>query len=166
MRHPTRLIKEGGCLYLSMDTLHLNIGVSYRSKHMPAIERQRQLHLNIIKDWADNNGLKKMFYLFGTPQLPSLLYNTLNTIIIPIAKPGKDSKVLNRYRPIELISCVCKTMEEMINNCLVWFLESSLLIMEAQSGFRKTRSTMDHLVRFATFVREGFLNGEHVMYIF
>ena len=25
---------------------------------------------------------------------------------------------------------------------------------------------MDHLVRFETFVREGFLNGEHVVSIF
>ena len=32
-------------------------GVSYRSKHMQAIERQLQLHLNRI-DWVDNNGFK------------------------------------------------------------------------------------------------------------
>ena len=54
------------------------------------------------------------------------------------------------------------------NQCdrLVWYLESSSLITEAKSGFRKTRSTMDHLVRFETFVREGFLKGEHVVSIF
>ena len=38
--------------------------------------------------------------------------------------------------------------------------------MEAQSGCRKTRSTMDPLVRFKTFEREGFLNGEHVVSIY
>ena len=32
--------------------------VSYRSKHMQAMERQLQLHLNRIEDWADNNGFK------------------------------------------------------------------------------------------------------------
>ena len=53
----------------------------------------------------------------------------------------------------------------MINDRLVWYLESSSLITEAQSGFRKTRSIMDHLVRFETFVREGSLNGEHVVSI-
>ena len=57
-------------------------------------------------------------------------------------------------------------MELMINDRLVWCLESSSLITEAQSGFRKTRSTMDHLVRSETFVREGFLNREHVVFIF
>ena len=54
----------------------------------------------------------------------------------------------------------------MINDHLVWYLESSSLITEAQSGFRKTRTTMDHLVRFETFVREGFLNRKHVVSIF
>ena len=49
---------------------------------------------------------------------------------------------------------------------LFWFLESSSLTTKAQSGSRKTRSTMDHLVRFETFVGEGFLNGEHVVSTF
>ena len=85
---------------------------------------------------------------------------------MPIAKPGKDSKDPNNYRPIALTSCVCKTMERMINDLLDWYLESSSLITEAQSGFRKTQSTMDHLVRFVTCVREGFLKREHVVSIF
>ena len=57
-------------------------------------------------------------------------------------------------------------MERMINDRLVWYLESSSLVTEAQSGFRKTCSTMDHLVRFETCVREGFLNRAHVVSIF
>ena len=35
-----------------------DFGVSYRSKHMHAVERQLQLHLNRIEDWADKNGVK------------------------------------------------------------------------------------------------------------
>ena len=35
-----------------------DFGVSYRSKHMQAIKRQLQLHLNRIEDWADNDGFK------------------------------------------------------------------------------------------------------------
>ena len=35
-----------------------DFGVSYRSKHMHAIERQLQLYLNRIEDWADNNGFE------------------------------------------------------------------------------------------------------------
>ena len=87
-------------------------------------------------------------------------------IIIPIAKPGKDPKDPNSCHPIVLTSCVCKTMERMIKNSLVGFLESSLLITEAKSGFWKTRSTIDHLVCVEAFEREVFLNGEHVVSTF
>ena len=35
--------------------------------------------------------------------------------IIPIPKPGKDNTNPNIYRPIALTSCICKTLERMIN---------------------------------------------------
>ena len=43
--------------------------------------------------------------------------------VIPIPKPGKDLKNPSNYRPISLMSCLCKTMQKMINTRLVWFLE-------------------------------------------
>ena len=85
------------------------------------------------------------------------------TPIIPFAKLGKDSRDPNNCRPIALTGCVYRTMERMINDWLVWFLESSSLIKESQSGFLKMRRTIDHFVHFETFVREGCLNGEHVV---
>jgi len=45
--------------------------------------------------------------------------------VIPVPKPGKDHTDPSNYRPIALTSCVCKTMERMINWRLVWFLESN-----------------------------------------
>ena len=45
--------------------------------------------------------------------------------IIPIPKPNKDHTEATNYRPIALTSCLCKTMERMINDRLVWFLESN-----------------------------------------
>ena len=44
--------------------------------------------------------------------------------IIAIPKPGKDSSDPNNYRSIALTSCLCKTMERMVNNRLMWVLES------------------------------------------
>ena len=49
-------------------------------------------------------------------------------VIIPIPKPGKDKTEATNYRPIALTSCICKTMERVINDRLVWFLESNNLI--------------------------------------
>ena len=74
-------------------------------------------------------------------------------VIIPIPKPGKDKTEATNYRPIALTSCICKTMERMINDRLVWFLESNNLISGNQAGFRKNYSTNDHLVRQAFFFR-------------
>ena len=48
-------------------------------------------------------------------------------VIIPIPKPGKDKTEATYYGPIALTSCICKTMERMINDRLVWFLESNNL---------------------------------------
>jgi hypothetical protein len=86
--------------------------------------------------------------------------------IIPIPKPNKDPTKPSNYRPISLTSCLCKTMERMINACLVWFLEKNNLITPFQSGFRKNRSTLDHLVRLETKVTNAFIRGEHAISIF
>ena len=87
-------------------------------------------------------------------------------VVVPIPKPGKDSTNPANYRPIALTSCICKTMERMVNDRLVWFLEKNQLIATVQSGFRKQRGTLDHLVRFETFIREAFIKKEHAVSIF
>ncbi|GFY21435.1 RNA-directed DNA polymerase from mobile element jockey [Trichonephila clavipes] len=49
-------------------------------------------------------------------------------IVIPILKPGKDPKNPTRYRPIALTSCLCKTIERMVNARLVYQLEKNRCI--------------------------------------
>ena len=86
--------------------------------------------------------------------------------IIPIPKPGKDHTEPTKYRPIALTSCLCKTLERMINARLVWYLEINNLISSVQSGFRSERSTNDNLVRLETFIRDAFVKKEHVVSVF
>ena len=45
-------------------------------------------------------------------------------------------------------------------------MESNGLITNFQCGFRSKRSTIDHLVRLETFVREAFIKKEHQMAVF
>ena len=87
-------------------------------------------------------------------------------IVIPIPKPGKDHSDPNNYRPISLTSCVCKTLERMINDRLIWYLENNNILTDIQCGFRKRRSTIDHLVRLESFLRDAFLNKQEVVSIF
>ena len=86
--------------------------------------------------------------------------------VIPIPKPGKDHSDPNSYRPISLTSCVCKTLERMINDRLIWFLEHNNILTDIQCGFRKRKSTVDHLVRLESFIRDAFLNKQEVVSIF
>jgi len=54
----------------------------------------------------------------------------------------------------------------MINSHLVWYLERNKLISPMHCGFRKQRSTTDHLVRLEYFVREAFAQRQHAVGVF
>ena len=58
----------------------------------------------------------------------------------------KDPVEPNNYRHIALTSCLCKTLEIMINKRLTWFLESNNHISRFQFGFRSDHSTTDNLI--------------------
>ena len=86
--------------------------------------------------------------------------------MIPIPKFAKNTTNPTNYRPKALTSCICKTLEQMINNKLTWFLEKNKLITNLQTDFIKARSTIDHLIRSETLIRESFAKKEHMTAIF
>ena len=124
------------------------------------------IHYQIIKHLPDLS-MHTMLHLFnGIWECGNFPPSWREATVIPIPKPGKDHAAPSSYRPIALTSCICKTMERMINNRLVWYLESNHIITEFQSGFRRQRSTTDHLVRFETLIREAFIKKEHMVAVF
>ena len=84
-------------------------------------------------------------------------------IIIPVSKPGKVLSDPGSYRPIALTSCLCKTMERMVNSRLTWYLERHKVITEHQSGFRRRRSTVDNLVTLETSIRDAFVGRKRLL---
>ena len=125
-----------------------------------------EIHYQILKHLPENS-LKCLLAIFNkiwkSGNFPK---SWKEATIIPIPKPGKDHSDPSNYRPIALTSCICKTMERMINDRLVWFLESQNLLADIQCGFRSQRSTLDHLVKLESFIRDAFINKEHAVSIF
>jgi len=89
-----------------------------------------------------------------------------HAVIVPIAKPGKDHSNPSNYRPISLTSNLCKTLESIINRRMVEHLEKSKLLSNLQCGFRKNRSTIDHLVRFENYVKQSQASNKYVTAVF
>ena len=86
-------------------------------------------------------------------------------IIIPLLKQGKDPKLTSSYRPISLTCCLGKVIEKMVSNRLIWYLEKNNLLEESQMGFRKHRSTVDHLVHLETVIQNNFAKRSHTVVV-
>ena len=87
-------------------------------------------------------------------------------LVIALPKEDKDHHYANNYRPIALTSCICKTFERMVNERLIYYLDKNKILSKFQCGFRNDKSTLDQLVRLETYIRDAFVNGEHVVAVF
>jgi len=97
----TSAISKSHDLAVGPDDVHYQM-----PKHLPGAALETLLHvLNDI--WINGN-------------FPE---SWRTSAVIPVLKAGKDESDPSSYRPIALMSCICKIMERMINDCLVWYLE-------------------------------------------
>ena len=87
---------------------------------------------------------------------------TLRTLL----KPDKPVTFTTSYRPISLISSIMKLFERVIEQRLRSHLEDIGFINKHQSGFRRAKSTDDHLFRLSQSIIESFNRGEHVVAAF
>lgn len=118
-------------------------------KHLP--EKSKKFLLDIINEIWETGIIPKSWKL---------------SLILPMKKPNKDPALPSSYRPIALTSCVCKLMEKMINTRLVWHLETNKLLSPFQFGFRKTRSTLDPLLRLSNQIQQGFAKQSQTIGVF
>ena len=83
-----------------------------------------------------------------------------------LLKPDKPPYFTTSYRPISLISSIVKLFEKVIEQRLRSHLEHIGFISKHQSGFRRAKSTDDHLFRLSQSIMESFNRGEHVVATF
>ncbi|KAJ4451910.1 hypothetical protein ANN_03388 [Periplaneta americana] len=66
------------------------------------------------------------------------------------------------YRPISLTCTLCKLIEKIINNRLMWTLEHNGFFAETQCGFRHFHSTVDNLILLESEKWEAFTNSQQL----
>ena len=83
-----------------------------------------------------------------------------------LLKPDKPPYLTTSYRPISRISSIMKLFKRVIEQRLRSRLERIGFISKHQSGFRRAKSTDDHLFRLFQSIMESFNRGEHVVAAF
>ena len=83
-----------------------------------------------------------------------------------LIKPDKPPWKTTSYRPISLLSAIMKLFEWVIEKHLRKHLEDNGFFSKYQSGFRKSKSTNDHLFLLSQTMMESFNRGEHVLSAF
>ena len=89
-----------------------------------------------------------------------------HSIVLPILKPGKESTILNSYRPIALTDALCKINELIIAPRLNWYMEKNRLYNSNQSGFRKNRSCLDQIMRLQSEIENSINTRKFTVGIF
>ena len=77
------------------------------------------------------------------------------SIIVPLHKKGNRDDPDN-YRGISLLSCVSKVFTGVLNARLMKWAEINSVITDAQAGFRRNHSTIDHIFALYACIEKQF----------
>lgn len=83
-----------------------------------------------------------------------------------VHKSGKPKSEVKSYRPISLLSCLGKSIEKAITNLIYNWAEENNIINVDQSGFRKKRSTNDHLLKFSQSIIQNINRNKLTLAVF
>ena len=70
------------------------------------------------------------------------------------------------YRGISLLSILSKVYTHIINSRLTLWVESNFVLTDAQAGFRKGRSTVDHIFTLHAAIERQFANNSKLYVAF
>ena len=86
-------------------------------------------------------------------------------VIVPLHKKG-DTNVPDNYRGISLLSILSKVFTHILNARLMLWSEQNGVICEAQAGFRKGRSTIDHIFTLNAIIERYLLKNSKLYVAF
>ena len=134
---------------LDSEITMMELARALRSKGKSSAPGPDMITYEMIK--KSNPKLKKQIVSLFNELLQEGLYpdQWKTAIVIPLPKPGKPKTSPSSYRPIALTSQLGKTLETIIKNRMSFHLEKEGILPPQQSGFRKGRSTTDHITRLA-----------------
>lgn len=84
----------------------------------------------------------------------------------PISKSTQNKTNPDSYRPISASNILSQIPQIMINNRLIWYLENKKFFNDTQSGFRRGRSTVDHIISLNADIQKAIKNKQNLVAVF
>ena len=141
-----------------LETAIISLKNTSPGKDMITNELLKHLNANMINE---------LLYLYNTSWSTGLIPKPWkHSILIPLLKPGKDSKELDSYRPIALLPTIAKLMEKLIANRMHYWLEKNGKLKKFQCGFRKNLSTTDVLLQFDYNIKKALSVNNYTVVIY
>ena len=146
------------------DTLIRIVRRELKNGKAPGIEN---VYNDILKK-AIGTGFYKLLALAFTISLKLgfIPYVWKVAVLCMLMKPDKPPSQTTSCRPISLLSAIMKLFGQVIEKRLQKHLEDNGFFSKYQSGFRKSKSTNDHLFCLSQTIMESFNRGEHVIVAF
>ena len=102
---------------------------------------------------------------FENGLVPSKWRNAISIYLIPKCATKHPFIPLN-YRKISLLSSVSITYSSILNNRIVKYCNLMGILPEAQNGFRKDRSWLDHIYTLTTFIWNRMTKNRAIYWAF
>ena len=123
------------------------------------------IHPKPIKELADILALPLTIIFKRSTTCGQLPRNWLDAVISPIYKKGQRC-IPENYRPVSLLSIICKVLERIITNQIVQHIMENELSCHQQHGFTKGKSTTTNLLEALNFWSEAMMHGIPVDVLF
>ena len=154
---------SGKCICRPIELHEIHQAISSLKKKSPGIDNVTNNMLKLLNTKSQSLLCQEFNTIWERKEFPQ---PWKESVIIPIAKQGKDKNSVEGYRPISLNSSIGKLYEKIIHGRLTSHIRSKKLISSYQSGFRKGYRCEDGLATFVNQISQSFHKKQHTGAIF